>query len=270
MGTDKIRAALPEGALELRTVPVGETRATLDDAQPRITGLGSPYGVATTITSWWDEWDEVVAPGAWAKTLAAGGNIRSMLNHNPDRLLGTTAAGTLRLSEDEEGLHYEIDVNLDDSYAMSVFAQVERGDINGASVWFRVISQTWTEPTDKNGMERPLRTITEAELFEVGPVVFPAFESTTSAAARSLDRILATAGLGPRRAAVTADLLAGDPDQVEARIRDLFARNPNLRAATCGRSTSAESATVTPPTGSSRSQLVAAINRYLDLVVETI
>lgn len=49
------------------------------------------------------------------------------------RLLGRSAAGTPRLSQDSKSLRYEIDVNPDDPLAVSVVSQIRRGDVDGSS-----------------------------------------------------------------------------------------------------------------------------------------
>jgi hypothetical protein len=229
-----------------------------------------------TLGGSWYSWDEEVVAGAWKKTIGKDdADIRSMFNHDPNQLLGRTAAGTLRLEDSDDGLHYEVDINTGDRSAMDTYAKVQRGDVTGASVWFRVISEKWTEPTEENGLERELREILEAELFETGPVVFPAFPTTTAAAARSFDTMLKAAGVSTpaRRAALTVELLA-DPDTAEAHIRTVFERNPQLREATCNLQTAA----VTPdgptsppekvdtsPDGPSRSHLLVIRQRELEM-----
>lgn len=273
------RAAIPEGALEIRTVAsLAEARAT-SDGNPRISGLASPYGVRVTLGGSWFSWDEEVKAGAWRKTISNdAADIRSMFNHDPNQLLGRTAADTLRLEDTEDGLTYEVDINTADSGAMDTFAKVERGDVTGASVWFRVIKETWTEPTEDNGLERELREIIEAELFEAGPVTFPAFPTTTAAAARSLDTMLKAAGvLKPaNRAAITVELLA-EPDRIEEHLRDLFVRNPDLREATCNRQPAAAASDdpeqppegdAAPLAGPPQSHLTVHRQRQLDLVAK--
>jgi uncharacterized protein len=222
---------LGPGGLETRTVPAEHTRAA-DDNGPTITGLGSVYGQTSTIGGTFSDWDEEVVAGAWSETIK-NGDIRSMMNHDANWLLGRTTSGSLRLKDTEEGLRYEIDINPDDPNAMSAHARVSRGDISGSSVWFRVIAEQWTEPDDGNDLERPLRQILEAQLFEVGPVVFPAFPATTSTA-RTLDGVLRAAGVtnDARRAEVGFDLLS-DPAGAETRLRELFARQPDLKAKAC-------------------------------------
>lgn len=225
------------GGLEVRAraAATGELRADGDDGAPLLVGYGSVFNQRATIGGFFSEWDEEVAPGAWAKSIAEG-DIRSMFNHKAEKLLGRTKGGSLRLSEDDEGLLYEVDIDPDVSHAMDVYSMVKRGDVDGSSVWFRVIREEWTEPTDDNGLERSLRRITEAILFETGPVVFPAFEQT-SVSARAmdvLDGVLRTAGVAKstKRARLASDLLA-NPALAEDELRSLLAQAPALRDAVC-------------------------------------
>ena len=264
---DGFERELGPGGLEVRTLPGVErieAREASASSGPGITGYGSVSGVRTTIEGWWDEWDEEVAPGAWAKTIAEG-DIRSMFNHDVNRLLGRTTAGTLRLSEDDAGLLYDVDINAMDANAMSVHAQVARGDVSGSSVWFRVIRQEWTVATEDNGLERDLRRILEAMLFETGPVTFPAFVTTT-ANARSLallDRTLRSVSpRTARRARDVADLLS-DPAAFRRELRgldeelaELLESRPELRDAVCSCPPTSRAAaeapgssTGTPPAG---------------------
>lgn len=238
---------LGPGGLEVRTLP-GAERLEARDASvggPGISGYGSVSGVRTTITGWWDEWDEEVAPGAWAASIAED-DIRSMFNHDVNWLLARTSSGTLRLSEDDTGLFYDLDVNPLDGNAMSVHAMVARGDVSGSSVWFKVVEQKWTFATEKNGMERDLRQILVAQLYETGPVTFPAFVTTTSNA-RSLallDQTLRAASpRTARRARDMADLLSDqaalrrEMHGLEDELRALLAERPELRDAVCSCST---------------------------------
>lgn len=171
----------PDGVEARALVRTPATRAAGDDAGPIIEGYGAVTGVVTTIEGWFSDWDEEIAKGAFAEAL--DGDVRSMFNHDTNWLLGRTVAGSLRLEEDDTGLHYEVDVNPDDAQAMSVHARVARGDVSGSSIWFYVEAETWQYPSDDNDLERAKRTITKVNpLVETGPVVFPAFVTTTSAA----------------------------------------------------------------------------------------
>jgi HK97 family phage prohead protease len=171
----------PDGVETRALARTPATRAAGDDGGPVIEGYGAVTGVSTTIEGWFSDWDEEIARGAFAQAL--DGDVRSMFNHDTNWLLGRTVAESLRLSEDDTGLFYETDVNPDDAQAMSVHARVKRGDVSGSSIWFRVAEENWEYPSDDNDLERAKRTILRVSpLFEVGPVVFPAFETTTSSA----------------------------------------------------------------------------------------
>lgn len=231
---------LGPGGLEMRATPLAtapvEARDAGGDSAPVIAGLGSVSNTITTIDDGWDVYTEEIVSGAWRQTIATG-DIRSMMNHDTNWLLGRTKSGTLRLAETDPGLTYEIDVNRDDPNAMSVHARVARGDIDGSSVWFRVVKQSWSFPADTNDLEYPHRQILEGQLYEVGPVVFPAYETTTSAARalRPLDGALRSVGVAPeRRARLAADLLLDPFDEaLAAELRSMLGRSPELRDAVC-------------------------------------
>lgn len=254
---DEFRRQLGPGGLESRTIAKTRhpvlTRAGDDDSGLGIEGFGSVSGQATTLGTYY-QWDEIVEPGAWAESIKTG-DIRCMKNHDTNWLLGRTASGTLTLEDRDEGLWYSVDINPDDPAAVGTHAQVARGDIDGSSVWFRVVREEWTEPTDDNALERPQRRILEGMLFETGPVVFPAFEQTT-AAARSLaplDAALRAAGVkDTRRARLASDLIA-DPEGVEDELRTLFARSPELRDSVCSCDTTTGRAADAAPPGAAAS-----------------
>jgi HK97 family phage prohead protease len=238
------------GGLETRTVQAAaapvETRAATDDDDggPGLVGYGAVTEKPFRIEGYWDSWDEEVAAGAFEEAIADGADVRSMFNHDTNWLLGRTTSGSLRLEEDDTGLRYEVDINADDPNAMSVHARVERGDVDGSSIWFRVERQEWTYPTDKNGLEVPKRRIlTISPLYETGPVVFPA-NAAAGVSSRSgdlIDAVLRSAGVteDTERAGLAALLLA-DPGAAEAELRGLFARAPELRDAACAGACSCE------------------------------
>ena len=126
---------------------------------------------------------EQVDPRAFDKTIREA-DVRAMGNHDVNWLLGRTANGTLRLSTDTSGLHYEVDVNTNDPDGQRALAKVERGDWDGSSFGFRTIKDDW-----KLGATPRERRLLEVELRDVGPVTFPAYPETSTSlggAARSL------------------------------------------------------------------------------------
>jgi HK97 family phage prohead protease len=81
-------------------------------------------------------------------------DVLARYNHDDNMLLGTTAAGTLRLALDEIGLHYEVDPP---QSRADVQELVTRGDVNKSSFAFRVMGEG--EEWGLNDMDIPLRTL---------------------------------------------------------------------------------------------------------------
>jgi HK97 family phage prohead protease len=120
---------------------------------------------------------ERIAPGCFATTLAGGADIRLLFNHNPDLILGRTAAGNVTITEDERGLKVEAPFP-DTSYARDLQVSMARGDVNQMSFGFQARSDSWEHTDKETGL--PIRELLVADLFDVSPVCFPAYPSTTS------------------------------------------------------------------------------------------
>lgn len=100
-------------------------------------------------------------------------------NHDDNQLLGTTRAGTLRLSIDEVGLDYGVDLP---QARADVFELVQRGDVGQSSFAMVVFEDEWSM-TDQNF---PLRSLISGSLRDVAPVNSPAYLDT-SVGTRNLD-----------------------------------------------------------------------------------
>jgi HK97 family phage prohead protease len=102
-------------------------------------------------------------------------DTRSLFNHDPSALLGRLSAGTLRLSSDDHGLEYEVDLP-DTTYARDLRVLVDRGDIDGASFAFVPYLASYDPETDTT-------THTQARsLVDVSPVTFPAYQGASTEA----------------------------------------------------------------------------------------
>jgi HK97 family phage prohead protease len=162
--------------LETRTV-------TVNDWEMRESGDGMSFaGYAAVFNSESQPlpFVETIAPGAFSRTLQARNNVRMLLNHNPEKVLGATRSGTLRLSEDGHGLRADATLP-PTSVGRDLSVLMQRGDVDSMSFGFTVPAggDTWTD----NGAKRELR---EINLFEVSVVTFPAYEAT-SAQVRAVD-----------------------------------------------------------------------------------
>jgi HK97 family phage prohead protease len=165
---------------EYRNIPFDQFELREGEGEaPKLVGYASVFNEETII---FGLWREKVAPGAFKKTIQEH-DIRALWNHNTDLVLGRNKAGTLKLSEDDHGLYME-NTPPDTQAGRDAVTSIKRKDVTQMSIAFNIIKQEWLIPENKR--EMPLRTILEAKLYEVSPVTFPAFEST-SVSARSED-----------------------------------------------------------------------------------
>ena len=158
---------------------------------------------------------ETIAPTFFRKSEGDGWpGVMARYNHDDNMLLGTTDAETLRLSVDDTGLLYEVDLP---SFRADVYELVQRGDVQRSSFAFITIEDDWS--LDENGF--PLRTLVTGRTVDVAPVNTPAYMDTstglrTLAEARSIPvedvaRMAAEGNL--------ADLLSKAPTVIDLGIR---------------------------------------------------
>lgn len=121
---------------------------------------------------------ERIMPGAFNDVLSNNGDVRALFNHEPDHILGRLSAGTLKLSVDEIGLRYEIDMP-DTQLGRDIATSIERGDLTGSSFSFKLASGGARWDKDDVMDVRNIEKI--GRLFDVGPVTFPAYEGTSTA-----------------------------------------------------------------------------------------
>jgi HK97 family phage prohead protease len=146
---------------------------------------------------------EVIREGAFKRSLKSRNEIKLFMNHNTDVVLGSTRAGTLKLSEDSRGLLAQAELP-DTSAGRDLSVLMKRGDVSSMSFGFSVPPKgdAWSS----DGATRELHQV---RLHEVSIVTgFPAYEATT-ATVRSLD-ILA------QRTAVDVDALSDAILKLEA------------------------------------------------------
>lgn len=151
-----------------------------DDSLGLMTGHFAVFDEWTVIDSWWEgKFKERITPGAFAKTIREKSDaIKVLFDHGFDRSVGNKVLGPIdELSEDDTGPYYEVPL-LDTSYNRDLVPGLRKG-LYGASFRFRVIKDEWVEPDEDSGDLRE-RTIREVELYEFGPVTFPAYQAATA------------------------------------------------------------------------------------------
>ena len=173
---------------------------TLEDSKAVISGYASIFDRSSQVLG--GGFVEQIKRGAFTKTLQERGtqtsrdDIKALFNHSTDLVLGSKRAGTLKLSEDSKGLHYEVDLDLDITHHRSAFKMIERGDVTNSSFGFDVIEERWS--VSDNTDDPVLREVLETRLYEVSPTPFPAYEDSTVTTERSFKGLAEMSGLDLR------------------------------------------------------------------------
>jgi uncharacterized protein len=205
-------------AFETRHLPF-EVR-NVDDADEGLT----LEGYAAVFNDWTEIADtregvfmERIAPGAFAKTLSERTPILQF-DHGSHPLIGSIPLGVFRsIKEDEHGLL--VRAKLSDNWLVApVRDAIREGAITGMSFKFSVPrgKDSWDRTAVRSG-GLAKRTINEVALFEAGPVVWPAYEST-SVGVRAREFALDLAD--PQFRAELAHLLLATPDMQAASALD--------------------------------------------------
>jgi len=162
----------PAGGREVRAYAL-EIRATSDDGV--VEGYGSVFGVR-------DNYDDVIAPGAFKTSLAMHaerGSMPAMLwQHNQAEPIGVWT----EMVEDERGLRVKGRLAMDTVRGREAFSLMKMGALNGLSIGF--VSKNWMYDRDTD-----VRTLTEIDLWELSVVTFPANEAARVTGVKCTDEI---------------------------------------------------------------------------------
>ena len=178
---------------EIRTLRVSELRSDkADDGKQYLSGYAANYNQMSEDLGWGLR--ERIMPGCFSRAIREKQDVRHLINHDPNRVLGRTAAGTTELSEDKKGLKFRT-LLPDTSYARDLAASVERGDVNECSFGFMVNNSDpdnpgaiWREVPDPEDNSKliTVRELHDVNLMDVSTVTYPAYPKTNTALERSL------------------------------------------------------------------------------------
>ena len=146
--------------------------ADLLDEPNLMFGYPSVFDDWADIQDWEGVFRERFLEGAFAKTIKESRDkIKVMFNHGFDFWVGENSLGVPRkLEEQERGLWGETPL-LDTDYNRDrIRPQLESGALDGQSIRFSVMQESWNFDTED---DVPERSITEAKLYEFGPVTWP-------------------------------------------------------------------------------------------------
>lgn len=205
-----------------RSVPFTLERAASDSGDGlTLEGYGAVFDTPTRIDSWEGTFDEVIARGAFAKTIKERTPV-VQFDHGHHPMIGSIPLGAIEaIREDSHGLY--VRARLADNWLIQpVRDAIASGAIDGMSFRFSVVK----EQVDESG-DMPVRTVQEVKLYEVGPVVFPAYEST-SVGVRAVAQQLTDPEF---RAHLARALVLGTPDEAAPVGTSDEAAAPNDEAA---------------------------------------
>ena len=184
----------------------GEFRIEKRDGKPTlITGYPAKFNKLSQ--RMWGMREQIL-PGAFRRTLAEGADVRGLLNHNPDMVLGRNTAGTMRLSETGVGLRMEIDAP-DTQVARDLMTSIDRGDITQGSFRFKTITDNWHMQDGET-----IRDLIDVDLMDVSVVTFPAYLDTD---------------IGVRALAGTAGMDIGRFEEIMVRLEHNLPAQPQDR-----------------------------------------
>lgn len=171
-----------------------EFRASDDAGDGRtLEGYAATFGQPTEINSWEGVFQEEIARGAFRKTLRERSPVLQF-DHGRDMRTGSLPIGAIEdLREDGQGLFVRAHL-FENDVVEPIRQAIEAGAIDGMSFRFEVVRDEWRDSKGKlvkpdelsqllwtgAGDRGPLkRTLREVKLHELGPVVFPAYASTS-------------------------------------------------------------------------------------------
>lgn len=162
---------------------------------------------------------ERIMPGAFDKVLnrqRGRTDLVSYYNHDQNIMLGRESSGTLKVWSDERGVGFEV---TPPQSRADILELVARRDVKGASFTFSIDGPSGEAFVQDEATGKAVREIRSATIYELGPVVQPAYPSTSaSIAMRSFERWLAEQ---------QAEVIEA-PEKIEKQLRNMA---PRLRAA---------------------------------------
>jgi uncharacterized protein len=203
LDTAELRASAPRENLR-RAV---EFRAEASADGLTLDGYAAVFNDWTEIVDRDGVFMERIAPGAFKRSLGRNTPVLQF-DHGSHPLIGSIPLGRITsIAEDAHGLR--VKARLSDNWLVEpVRDAIRDGAISGMSFRFSIPEggETWER---RDGVD--YRTVTSVNLFEAGPVVFPAYESTT-VGVRSRQTALALTDPEVRRE--VASLLTLGPDDI--------------------------------------------------------
>lgn len=139
---------------------------------------------------------EKIHPSAFTRSIRNGrkeqrNDIFALWSHDSSKPLARQANDTLDFHEDDDGLRALATLNPEIEYHREALQLVKDGLVRGTSFSFEVVRDEWAYDEDGDAT----RTLLEVRLFEVSPVVFPAYPGSDIEGRSALANAAKVAGL---------------------------------------------------------------------------
>lgn len=197
-GLSSVSARSGPHVVEARLWTGAELRAT-GDGGLRVVGYASTYDRPYPIYGGPERggFDEVIKPGAFAKSVRERDDVRLLVNHDGVPL-ARTKSRTMTLTADDIGLLVDAQLDAGSPIVAGLRSAMERGDMDQMSFAFEVTKQSWSQ-------DFTVRSITEVRLFDVSVVTYPANSATMA--------MIAEPDPGPADEANADEAMSGDYDE---------------------------------------------------------
>ena len=123
-----------ETNFEVRTVPIKIEMRKDAKNETVLIGLAAPYNKRSGVLGGVSGFTEIIEPGFFSGVL--DNDVIATVEHNPEKLVGRTKSGTLKIADTTEGLTTENTLP-NTTTGNDLRCLVERGDIQGMSFKFR-------------------------------------------------------------------------------------------------------------------------------------
>jgi uncharacterized protein len=172
---------------EIRTVPIDlELRKDGED-KSILHGRAAVYNSRSQVLGSWSPFTEVIEPGFFSDVM--GMDVIATIEHNCEKLVGRTTAGTLKLMDSPDALLTENDLP-NTTVGNDLKENIRRGEIRGMSFAFTVKDGGDRIEKDKatGAITRTLLPGGCESLYDVTYTANPAYQAT-SVSQRSLDKM---------------------------------------------------------------------------------
>ena len=148
-----------------------EVRAA-EGGKRTLVGTATVFNQLSEVIGYWSPFREKIQPGAFQKSLKTR-DVVALYQHLSWAPIARMSAGSLLVSENATGLPYEI-TPIDTTWGRDAITVVETRVVTQMSIGIKVVTDFW-QTIDKE----EIRTIVEAELYEISPVTWAAYTQTS-------------------------------------------------------------------------------------------